>query len=122
MSPAWITALVALAAAVCGLAAWGLRWAWRILRQTARFLDDWRGEPARDGLPATPGVMARLHNMEQIVAGISMEVHPNSGHSLRDLVHQTASDVAQIKADQTEMRRRMELFETERFGREEGSS
>ena len=120
MSAAWFSALTALAIAVAGVAAWGLRWAWHILKRTTHFLDDFFGEPARDGLPATPGVMARLHSMEEIVAGISMEVHPNSGHSLRDLVHQTAVDVAQVRADQTEMRRRMELFETERFGREEG--
>ena len=63
--------------------------------------------------------MARLHSMEQIVAGISVEVHPNSGHSLRDVVHQTAGDVAQIKIDQGEMRRRMELFERERAVRED---
>ena len=119
MSPAWFSALIALAAAAAGLAAWGLRWAWRILRQTGHFLDDWKGEPERDGLPATPGVMARLHSMEQIVAGISMEVHPNGGHSLRDVVHQTAGDVAQIKTGQAEMRRRMELFETERSVRED---
>lgn len=119
MSAAWFSALTALAVAVAGVAAWALRWAWRILKRTTHFLDDFFGEPARDGLPAAPGVMARLRSMEQIVAGISMEVHPNSGHSLRDIVHQTASDVAQIRADQGEMRRRMELFETQRASRED---
>lgn len=114
MSPAWITALVALIAAVGGLAAWALRWAWRILRQTAHFLDDWRGEPAHDGLPATPGVMARLGSIEETVARVVAETTPNSGKSLRDAVGRIESDVRNLTTDQGEMRRRMELFEARR--------
>lgn len=32
----------------------------RAIRFTENFFDDWRGEPAREGVPATPGVMERL--------------------------------------------------------------
>ena len=119
MSPAWITALVALAAAVAGLMAWGIRWAWRILRQTAHFLDDWRGEPERDGLAAKPGVMARLGSLEELVARVAAETTPNGGKSLRDVVGRIENDVGLIKIDQAEMRRRMELFETQRAVRED---
>jgi hypothetical protein len=114
VDPAWITAAVALAVAAAGCAAWCLRWAWRILRQAAHFLDDWRGEPARDGLPEQPGVMARLGSIENTVARVVAETTPNSGKSLRDAVGRIESDVRRLSADQGEMRRRMELFDARR--------
>jgi hypothetical protein len=119
VSAAWFSALTALTVAVCGLAAWGLRWAWRILRQTSRFLDDFFGEPARDGLPATPGVMARLGSLEGLVAHVVAETKPDHGKTLRDVIGRIETDVAGIKTSQGEMRRRVELFETQRAGREE---
>jgi len=118
MDAAWFAAFVALATAVAGCVTWAGRYGWRVLRRTGHFLDDWQGEPAHDGLAATPGVMARLKSLEVTVAGISAELHPNGGGSLRDVVSLTAADVAQIKDDQAEMRRRMELFEAQRAGRE----
>lgn len=99
--------------------AWGLRHAWRILRQVTHFLDAFFGEPARDGLPARPGVMARLGSLEDLVAHVVAETKPDHGQSLRDVVARTATDVATIKVDQGEMRRRMELFETQRAVRED---
>lgn len=119
VSPAWFSALIALAIAVCGLASWGLRWAWRILRQVGHFLDAFFGEPARDGLPARPGVMARLGSIEETVAKVVAETTPNSGKSLRDAVGRIESDVTLIKTDQGELRRRMELFEHQRSSRED---
>jgi hypothetical protein len=129
VSPAWITALVALIAAVASLAAWGLRSAWRILRQTAHFLDDWRGEPQRDGLAAKPGVMARLQDLTDDVATVRAQVFPNAGTSLRDAVDKVAADlkahreatspaIRQLTADVADMRGQMELFETQRAARE----
>ena len=41
MSPAWVTAITALAVAVVGLGAWGGRWAVRLLIGTHEFLTDW---------------------------------------------------------------------------------
>ena len=117
--PAWITAACALAAAVLGCIAWAGRWAWRILRRTAHFFDDYFGEPARDGVEAKPGVMARLASMEAIVSQVHAETRPNHGTSLRDVVAATAADVGDIKQDQASMRARMELWETQRAGRED---
>lgn len=66
---------------------------------------DWNGEPARAGVPARPGVMERLANLDdklttqgerldtyaavqgehtEALAAIHHELHPNSGKSLRD--------------------------------------
>ncbi len=98
MDPEWVAALVALLVAVVGCAAWCVRWAWRILRALGHFLDDWRGEPARDGRPATPGLMARLGSVEDLVKTISAEVRPNHGNSLRDQVDAIRTEQERIKA------------------------
>lgn len=55
------------------------------LRRVGHFLDDWFGEPARDGKPEQPGVMRRLAKVEARVATIEHQVTPNSGESLRDV-------------------------------------
>lgn len=104
LDPAWISALIALVVAVFGCIAWCTRWAWRILRQVGHFLDDWRGEEARDGLPTRPGVMSRLVSVETLVAQVHAETRPNHGSSLRDVVNQTAADVAGIKKEQAAVR------------------
>lgn len=118
VSPAWVASATALAVAVCTLAAWFLRSVWHIMRRTAHFLDEYFGEPTHDGLPAQPGVMARLGALEQMAARVVAETTPNGGKSLRDVIGRIESDVTLIKTDQGEMRRRMELFERQRAGRE----
>lgn len=114
VNPAWFSALTAFSIAICGLAAWGLRWGWRIVRRISHFLDNFFGEPAHDGLPATLGVMARLASIEDTVAHVVAETTPNSGKSLRDAVGRIEADVRILTTDQGEMRRRMELFEARR--------
>jgi hypothetical protein len=118
VNAAWLTAFTALAAAVGGLLVWGGRLAWRLITRTLNFLDDWAGEGARPGVEARPGVMARLLAMERAVAEVRAETRPNGGHSLRDVVHRTANDVADIKADQAAMRARIEQFEHQRQERD----
>ena len=93
-------------AVVCG-AGFAL---WRVLRAVARlvatvddFRDDWRGSPARPGVPAQPGVMERMATIEgqtcQIpdlarrVRAIEHEMHPNGGDSLRDQVDRVVREV-----------------------------
>jgi len=52
---------------------------WRQFQALDDFLDDWRGEPARPGVPGRAGVMERL-------ASIEHEVVTNNGSSLKDAV------------------------------------
>jgi hypothetical protein len=66
---------------------------WRVVRavshltgRTGQFLDDWYGEGERPGVPARPGVMERLSNVERYLRSVQHEVRPNSGASLRDAV------------------------------------
>ena len=104
MDPAWVGALVALIVAVGALAAWALRWAWRILRRVVHFLDDYSGQPARDGRPAVPGFMARLASVEDSLKHVVAETTPNGGGSMRDMVSKTNSSVARIETEQERLR------------------
>ena len=118
MNVAWLTAFTALAAAGGGLLLWSGRLGWRLVTRTLNFLDDWAGEPPRPGVEARPGVMARLQDLEAGLARVLAETRPDHGHSLRDVVHRAAGDVADVKTDVGELRRRVELFEREREQRE----
>jgi hypothetical protein len=104
VDPGWLTAATALAVAVVGCFAWFGRQAWRLLLRTQDFLDDWAGHPERKGVPAKPGVMERLQTVEHIVTQVRVELYPNGGGSLRDVVHRTAADVAEIKSEQGRLR------------------
>lgn len=114
MSAGWITAVATLGLVLGTLLTWCGRRARRVWHRVRDFLDDWSGQPEREGVPARPGVMARLLAMEHGVAEVRAETQPNGGTSLRDVVHRTASDVADVKAKQEAMRQRMELFESQR--------
>ena len=119
MSAAWLTAFVALVVAVCGGLTWAGRHAWAIVRRVTHFLDDYAGQPARDGLPARPGFMARLASVEDSLAHVVQETRPNHGNSLRDVVARTAADVAVIKQEQAGVRTRLELLQAEQARRED---
>jgi hypothetical protein len=56
----------------------------RTLGQLREFLDDWRGEPARPGSAARPGVPERLAAIEQRTTEVEREVRTNGGSTLRD--------------------------------------
>jgi hypothetical protein len=114
VTPEWATAATALSVAVCGLLAWLGRHTWRVLRRVGHFLDDYQGQPARDGLPATPGFMARLSSVEDLLAEVAKQLTTNGGQSLRDVVQQGADDAKTVKTDLGELRRRVELFEGRR--------
>lgn len=118
MDPAWLTALTALVVAVLTGGAVTGRVAWRGIRRISRFLDDYTGEPAAGGNAARPGFMARLAAVEEGLAHVVAETTPNGGKTIKDLVTRAASDITEIRADQTAMRTRMELFEHQRAGRE----
>lgn len=114
MDPAWLTALVALAVAVAGFLVWAARHGWHILRRITHFLDDYAGQPARDGMPARPGFMARLTSVETLLSRVDAETSPNHGTSLRDVVHQTARDVGEIKSEQARLRVEMGVLRARR--------
>jgi hypothetical protein len=118
VSAGWAGVLVAAAGVIGVPVAWCLRWAWRLMMRTRDFLDDWGGQPARDGVQGRPGVMERLSAVERVTSEIRAETKPNGGNSLRDVVHRTAADVADIKDDQAAMRARVELFEQQREERD----
>lgn len=119
MDPAWVASLTALTAAVFGLVGWAARYAWRITRRTNHFLDDYFGESARDGLPARPGIMARLKSVEEKLAQIVAETRPNGGTSLHDVMSRTERAVDDIRDEQAAMRARMEQLEVQRHDRDE---
>lgn len=57
------------------------------LRDDVReFLLDWRGRPAKDGRPETPGVVHRINTIEQ-------QLKPNGGQSMYDKVTQVRNAV-----------------------------
>lgn len=136
MNPEWVAALTAFTVAVVTGMAWGTRrawhatrWLWHIGRRTSRFLDDYFGEPARDGLPARPGIMGRLKSVEDAVghvaseiAKVAVETMPNDGTSMHDVLARTEQSVDEIRSEQVKMRARMELFETQRGEREDEES
>lgn len=79
--PALIDAAAVATFALLGVIA---RLLWRLGRGLGQMLEDWRGQPARPGVPAKPGVMERLAQVEENLTDIRHEVKPNSGLSMRD--------------------------------------
>lgn len=104
MTAGWVAAVAAGATAGGAFVIWLTRLLWHTLQRTIRFLDEFFGEAARDGMPARPGVIARLAALEAGQRSIVAETRPNGGTSLRDVVHRTAADVAVIKDRQAEMK------------------
>lgn len=79
----------AVAAALAGLCTvvWRVvRWAVLLGRKVNTFIDDFYGEEARPGVPARPGLLERVGGVEETLAGVVHELHPNDGGSLRDAV------------------------------------
>lgn len=116
LDPAWIAALVALISAIGGLTAWGIRVLYRILRQLIHFSDDWKGQPEHDGLPARPGVMARLSSVEELLERVHAETQADHGTSLRDVVNRTAADVTGIKQEQQAVRADLDKVKAQHAG------
>jgi len=122
----WIVVLATLATLVIigGLLLKPARWLAKWARRTGHLMDDFIGEEAHGGKPATPGLMERLGHVEasaaetkRSVALILAEISPNGGDSpsVRDTMHRIEvkvvtlsehvsglhSDVNQLKQDRT---------------------
>ncbi len=57
-----------------------------LVKRFIHFLDDYFGEEARPGFPGRPGMQERLAFMEKEIKGISYEMKPNSGSSIKDAI------------------------------------
>lgn len=86
--PQWISDVIAVApwlGAFFVAVFFGLKF-WKavapVFREIRNFLDDWKGEQDRPGVPGRAGVMSRLSSIEH-------ELHPNSGLSMRDAINRT---------------------------------
>jgi hypothetical protein len=95
-----ITGILAVLTALGALA----RKVWPFGRKLVHFIDDWFGEPARDGVPERAGVMARLATIDEHAQRtderldvIEHELKPNSGKSLHDKVTQMAKTTERIE-------------------------
>lgn len=97
MDPGWVTAAVALATVFVTVAAWIVRYAWRLIKRFLSFINDWDGTPSQHNRDRVPGVMERLSNVESNVALISDQVHYNGGKSLKDVVVRTEIAVSEIQ-------------------------
>ena len=84
LDPTIPLAVIAVLSALLTAAGFVMRWAWHTITRTGRFLDDYFGEEAREGLPARPGVQARLLSLEQKITAVLSETRPNGGNSFRD--------------------------------------
>jgi hypothetical protein len=91
----WSVALTAIAGSAALL--WRLtRGVRRLLSRLDEFVDDWQGTPGRPGVPGHEGVMARLCGIEDRLAAVEHELHPNSGGSLRDAVDRVDQRTARL--------------------------
>ncbi|UUN29418.1 hypothetical protein [Streptomyces sp. FIT100] len=81
----WSGVVVAVGGAL-GLLYRASRGARHLAERLGQVADDWQGVPGRPGVPDRPGVMQRLGAIEDRLAAVEHELHPNSGASLRDAV------------------------------------
>ncbi len=106
--PDWIRALtVAEIVAVLALASGAVVIARRIargLRRVGHLVDDLAGEPSRRGVPARPGVMERIAEVETKVETVRKEVTPNQGNSAHDQLS------AEIQAARTALTDQVQLM------------
>lgn len=68
------------------------------------FMEDWNGADARPGVPHRPGVMERLsqqddalRNINDRLVSVEAEVNPNSGKSMKDIVHRVDGNLKHIR-------------------------
>lgn len=99
-----ISSLGAGSIALVGGASWVLRKLHRFSSRFDEFMEDWNGVEARPGVPHRPGVMERLSQQDDAlrcindrVVAVEAEVNPNSGKSMRDIVHRVDGNLKHIR-------------------------
>jgi hypothetical protein len=126
----------------------GLGWKFfRAIGQFVHMIDDMAGTRARNGVPARPGIMERLANMEasqsqlqvtqnahteqlnamakvnedqsRVLNAVSHEVHFNNGSSVKDSTTRTEAALAVVAADVTAIKRKLGDMDAELESREE---
>jgi hypothetical protein len=108
LDAALVWATVATVVISLGTGLWRfVRAAVRIGRRVNQFFDDWYGQEGRPGVPARPGVLARVQGIEARMQGVHHELQPNSGESLRDAVDLVNCQLARmLPADDDQCRQR----------------
>lgn len=110
----WIAALVAFVLLVVKI--------WPLLASFKDFMDDVKGEAARPGVPARPGLMERISRMEDrsettgskvdamsiSLAQVRHEVLPNTGTSLRDAADRTERKVDTLTEDMATVHQKLD--------------
>lgn len=60
---------------------------WKFSITWTEFIKDWKGDHPTDGRTPTPGVIARLEQLESGLRKVKSEVSPNGGKSIKDVVN-----------------------------------
>lgn len=134
MDPNVVQAVAAGVGAVIAICGFGWKF-FRALGQFIHMIDDMAGTKARKGVPARPGIMERLANMEasqsqlqvtqnahteqlvamaavnedqsRMLASVSHEVHYNNGTSVKDSTTRTEAALKVVAADITAIKRKL---------------
>jgi hypothetical protein len=90
--------------ALVGGISWVARRLHRFNDRFDEFMKDWDGADARPGVPHRPGVMERLSQQDDALrcindrlVSVEVEVNPNSGKSMKDIVHRVDGNLKHIR-------------------------
>lgn len=85
----------------------------KFFKRSVHFFDDFLGEEERPGVPARPGFSERMTNMENCMSDVKdrmetmeyklsrvdLELQPNSGKSLRDVVQRIENRLEKLESE-----------------------
>lgn len=90
-----------------------LRWLRPLALGLQHMIADWAGEPARDGVPERPGVMARLGAQDAAIEAIRHQVENSHATNLRDDIDRLHAAVRASAADRARLHRSDETLREE---------
>lgn len=104
--------------ALVGGISWVVRKLHRFNDRFDEFMKDWNGADARPGVPHRPGVMERLSQQDEALrcindrlVSVELEVNPNSGKSMRDIVHRVDGNLKHIREVVEDVNKRVTKLE-----------